>query len=378
MALTVCGTVCGPVQRFVRIVDDIYRTGMTSTQSVHSFTGIDSWHFEHSSKACRVGCGKYRAVGDIERKAKYNLGVSTSAGIPDFRSPETVTDKIFHFRALRECAVSSCRLLVLNLYAQANLARLNLPYPEAVFEINFFRRNPTPCTLRSQCAIKKYRYPERRAGIPAHKIIEPWELRNTTLYTMQGRIRRRLNEGTCPARSRADDVILLGKCDEIVRDLAKALGWEEELQKACEETAQSVQSDPANALRPDKDLLDVDGSKKEEVVRGGRAVGECPWSGIDYELRELHRRLMVCSNRLKKLVHSTEETANEMHDLIGDFGSVVMRREAEAGIALDDNDAFLEYEHQNNLNIVLRRPFGPHWGKPYLNLQSHRRMYNPY
>ena len=31
---------------------------------------------------------------------------------------------------------------------QANLARLNLPYPEAVFEINFFRDNPRPCALR--------------------------------------------------------------------------------------------------------------------------------------------------------------------------------------------------------------------------------------
>jgi NAD+-dependent protein deacetylase SIR2 len=45
-------------------------------------------------------------------------GISTSAGIPDFRSPDT------------------------GLYA--NLARLDLPYAEAVFDISYFRHNPDP------------------------------------------------------------------------------------------------------------------------------------------------------------------------------------------------------------------------------------------
>jgi len=45
-------------------------------------------------------------------------GISTSAGIPDFRSPKT------------------------GLYA--NLQKYNLPYPEAIFDINYFKQNPKP------------------------------------------------------------------------------------------------------------------------------------------------------------------------------------------------------------------------------------------
>ncbi|KAI9172517.1 NAD-dependent protein deacetylase hst2-1 [Paramyrothecium foliicola] len=101
-------------------------------------------------------------------------GISTAAGIPDFRSPKT------------------------GLYS--NLARLNLPYPEAVFDISFFRENGAAAFY----VLAKELYPgkffptishafiallakkgllhmlftqnidclERRAGVPADKIIE--------------------------------------------------------------------------------------------------------------------------------------------------------------------------------------------------------------
>jgi NAD-dependent histone deacetylase SIR2 len=100
-------------------------------------------------------------------------GVSTSAGIPDFRSPKT------------------------GLYA--NLARLNLPYAEAVFDISYFRQNPNPFyTLARELHPGKYKPTvahafaallvkkgllhmlftqnidclERAAGVPAEKIVE--------------------------------------------------------------------------------------------------------------------------------------------------------------------------------------------------------------
>lgn len=61
------------------------------------------------------------AIGIKEKKYKniafmVGAGISTGAGIPDFRSPET------------------------GLYA--NLEKLNLPYPEAVFDIDYFKKHP--------------------------------------------------------------------------------------------------------------------------------------------------------------------------------------------------------------------------------------------
>ncbi|KAL1714719.1 DHS-like NAD/FAD-binding domain-containing protein, partial [Schizophyllum commune] len=235
-------------------------------------------------------------------------GVSTAAGIPDFRSPKT---GLYH-----------------------NLARLNLPYPEAVFDMNFFRKNPEPFYSLAQelypgkykptlthafinllykknklqmCFTQNIDTLERMAGVPEHRIIEahgsfatqkciecgkPFDGKLMKEYVHRGHVPRCLDCGglvkpnivffgdslppafsksvpmipladlliiigtsltvhpfaslanmpgeLCPRvlinmeqvgniGRRRDDVVLLGECDRVVRDLCRELGWEDEL-----------------------------------------------------------------------------------------------------------------------------------------------------
>ncbi|KAK7037229.1 Sir2 histone deacetylase Hst2 [Paramarasmius palmivorus] len=251
-------------------------------------------------------------------------GVSTSAGIPDFRSPGT------------------------GLYA--NLSRLNLPYPEAVFEINFFKSNPVPFytlanelypgrfrptpthsfirlldqqNLLSLCLTQNIDTLERRAGVPEEKIVEAhgsfatqrcvtckkefdsdkmkeivWNFEKEkkipkcdcgglvkpdivffgeqlppaffssvpkvmeadllivigTSLTVHpfASLAMRVHPYLCPRvlinldqvgdfGTEQNDVILLGKCDDVVQELCRELGWEDELNQLWEETKNSLE-----------------------------------------------------------------------------------------------------------------------------------------
>lgn len=68
-------------------------------------------------------------------------GISTSAGIPDFRTPKS------------------------GLYD--NLQQYNLPYPEAIFDIDYFRENPKPFLT-----LAKSLYPGRFRPTPSHYFIK--------------------------------------------------------------------------------------------------------------------------------------------------------------------------------------------------------------
>lgn len=78
-------------------------------------------------------------------------GISTSCGIPDFRSPKT---GLYH-----------------------NLSKLNLPYAEAVFDIHYFAKNPKPFyTLAREL------YPGNFKPSPFHHLIK--------LFQDNGRLKR--------------------------------------------------------------------------------------------------------------------------------------------------------------------------------------------
>lgn len=54
--------------------------------------------------------------------------------------------------------------------------------------------------------------------------------------------------------TRQDDVLLLGKCDDVVKELAKELGWLNELKAAWAETRTSLDNPPPEDKESDEEL----------------------------------------------------------------------------------------------------------------------------
>ncbi|XP_028812967.1 NAD-dependent protein deacetylase sirtuin-3, mitochondrial isoform X2 [Denticeps clupeoides] len=99
-----------------------------SSKAVYSREGLPSWQQTRGIFGRQSGGTKQQSLDDIAkgiREREYKrivvmagAGISTPSGIPDFRTPGS------------------------GLYD--NLQQYNLPYAEAIFEINFFHHNPKP------------------------------------------------------------------------------------------------------------------------------------------------------------------------------------------------------------------------------------------
>lgn len=64
---------------------------------------------------------------------------------------------------------------------------------------------------------------------------------------------------------RKDDIVVLGKCDDIVQELCRELGWEEELERAWAATADSVEVDDKPAVSEAKAKV---GEELDRITRG--------------------------------------------------------------------------------------------------------------
>ncbi|RPD62314.1 NAD-dependent deacetylase sirtuin-2 [Lentinus tigrinus ALCF2SS1-7] len=314
-------------------------------------------------------------------------GVSTAAGIPDFRSPET------------------------GLYS--NLQRLNLPYPEAVFEISYFRENPLPFyTLARElypgrfrptlthtfvkvladhsyldtCFTQNIDTLERQAHVPGEKIVEAhgsfadqhcidcharYDGAKMKAAVENGDIVRceecdglvkpdivffgeslpplfqrmipRLREAdllfvigtslkvhpfasltslvpeSCPRvlinmesagdiGSRPDDVVLLGRCDEVIRELARELGWEEELDREWGKTEILV---PLEALRKGEARVEEKVSaEREEAVAAKHAEPEA--AGVEAAVEEEEKRVEAEVEELTEMIEKALELSETL------------------------------------------------------------------
>ncbi|KAM6494480.1 Sir2 family histone deacetylase Hst2 [Amanita muscaria] len=351
-------------------------------------------------------------------------GVSTSAGIPDFRSPDT------------------------GLYA--NLHHLNLPTPEAVFDIEFFKHNPKPFYVLAKelrpgkfrptlthsfvqlihekglllkCFTQNIDTLERRAGIPDDKLVEahgsfasqrcirckrPYDddkmaeafeqQKFATCPKCHGLVKpdivffgeslparfvgsldnfpkadlliiigtsltvfpfARLVEFThsnCPRvfinlervmnfHQRGDDVVLLGKCDAIIEQLCKELGWYDDLLQLWAETG--IKDHGPQHVKP----------ATEEVEELAEAINKVIRLDEDVTGEKL-RPDLTPSDPSKPSIHAEDETTKEVPKPGPEPDPEAPKSEKPAGESKaiqeeegDDADAEGEEEEEDSVDV---------------------------
>ena len=101
--------------------------------------------------------------------------------------------------------------------------------------------------------------------------------------------------------TRRDDVLLLGKCDDVVKELAKELGWLKELKATWAETRSSLDNPPATEEESEES---EDHAPEAEETEEEKLQREIAWltQSVDVTLR--------VSDDLKKRVE--KETKQEV------------------------------------------------------------------
>jgi len=92
-----------------------------------------------------------------------------------------------------------------------------------------------------------------------------------------------------------NDLVFLGKCDNIIRDLAKALGWEDELDKEWMETAKSLDNYETPYGLPGKNNADEGKANLEHELakitdRVGSALSLSDKDGASVQKPEDHNK----------------------------------------------------------------------------------------
>lgn len=249
-------------------------------------------------------------VDALNKKKKVTFflgaGVSTSCGIPDFRSPKT------------------------GLYA--NLKRLELPYPEAVFDIDYFRENP-----KAFYTLCQELYPGKFIPSRFHFLLKIFEEENlmARIYSQNIDTLERLAGVDESYIVEAHGSFAANHCIDCnkevsVADVKKAV-FAKEIPE-CSECKGYVKPDivffgeglPARFF----ELWDEDADQVEVAIVAGTSLTVYPFAGLPSEVGKKALRVLInkelvgdfkVTNRKSDLIfqHDCDEMANHIAEAMG-------------------------------------------------------------